>query len=261
MDVKEPRRNDRLGRAEARCAPSCYIVDCLVIDVKNPDQQPALPATDQAMATVARADFQKSNVHPFPRERFSDAELVSAVGQGDHHALEIVWRRYSSAVRAALYSALGPDHSIDDLIQDVFISFYRCSSRLNNPSALKAYLLGSAVRIAAFERRTRGRRSKWLTVFEQLGFEKPERQLPDVGQTDVLAALHRVLDQVSERPRTAFILRYVDDLTISEIAVAMGTSDATAKRDVVRGRARVLLLASKEPSLCDHLKYLGGSEP
>ena len=213
------------------------------------------------MVSVARADLQKSNVHPFPRERFSDAELVTAAGQGDHHALDIIWQRYSAAVRSTLYSALGPDHAIDDLIQDVFISFYRGAGRVKNPSALKAYLLGSAVRIAAFERRTRGRRSKWLAVFEQLGFDSSERQQPDVGQIDVLAALHRVLEQVSERPRTAFILRYVEDLTISEIAVAMGTSDATAKRDVVRGRARVLLLASKEPSLHDHLKYFGGDEP
>lgn len=212
------------------------------------------------MTTLARPDFSKSNVHPFPKERFSDAELVLAVSQGDHTALEVIWKRYAGSVRATLYSVLGPDHCIDDLIQDVFISFYRGSRRLNNPPALKAYLLGSAIRIAAFERRTRGRRTKWLGVFQQFGFEVSERQLPDVGQTDLLAALHRVLDQVSERPRTAFVLRYVDDLTISEIAVAMKVSEATAKRDVARGRARVLLLASREPSLSDYLKYLGGSE-
>lgn len=227
---------------------------------KKNDQPGAAAATYCLMSTAARPDPQKSNIRPFPKERFSDAELVMAVGQGDHEALDVIWRRYAPAVRATLYSALGPDHGIDDLIQDVFISFYRCAGRLNNPSALKAYLLGSAVRIAAFERRTRGRRSKWLGVFQQIGFDAQERQLPEVGQVDLLRALHRVLDQVSERPRTAFILRYVEDLTISEIAIAMSTSEATAKRDVARGRARVLLLASREPSLCDYLKYLGGTE-
>jgi RNA polymerase sigma-70 factor (ECF subfamily) len=232
-----------------------------LLNSKNLDQLLSPSATNLTMSTAAHPDSQKSNVRPFPKDRFSDAELVVAVGQGDHQALEVIWRRYASAVRSTLFSALGPDHSIDDLIQDVFISFYRCAGRLNNPSALKAYLLGSAVRIAAFERRTRGRRSKWLNVFQQVGPDAFENQLPEVGKVDLLAALHRVLDQVSERPRTAFILRYVQDLTISEIAVAMVTSDATAKRDVARGRARVLLLASREPSLCDYLKYLGGNEP
>jgi RNA polymerase sigma-70 factor (ECF subfamily) len=231
------------------------------MDSKNLDRLAFASATTQTMTPVVRPDSPMSNIRPFPKERFSDAELVVAVGQGDHQALEVIWKRYAAAVRSTLYSALGPDHSIDDLIQDVFVSFFRCSSRLNNPSALKAYLLGSAVRIAAFERRTRGRRSKWLGVFQQLGFDASERQLPEVGQGDLLAALRRVLDQVSERPRMAFILRYVEDLTISEIAVAMSTSEATAKRDVARGRARVLLLASREPSLCDYLKYLGGNEP
>lgn len=231
-----------------------------VTENKNFDQVPAEAATKHVMVTAAQPDPRWSNVHPFPKERFSDAELVAAVSQGDHAALEIIWNRYSSAVRSTLFSALGPDHSIEDLIQDVFISFFRCAGRLQNPSAVKAYLLGSAVRIAAFERRTRGRRSKWLNIFKQSGVNFDERQLPDVGQGDVLSALRRVLDQVSERPRTAFILRYVEDLTVSEIAIAMRTSDATAKRDVARGRARVLLLASREPTLCDFLKYLGGSE-
>jgi len=230
------------------------------VDAKKNDQLDVAPATQWVMSTAAHPDSQMSNVRPFPKERFSDAELVMAVGQGDHQALDVIWKRYATAVRSTLYSALGPDHGIDDLIQDVFISFYRCAGRLKNPSALKAYLLGSAVRIAAFERRTRGRRSKWLGVFQQVGFDAPERHLPEVGQVDILRALHRVLDQVSERPRTAFILRYVEDLTISEIAIAMSTSEATAKRDVARGRARVLLLASREASLCDYLKYLGGTE-
>jgi len=79
-----------------------------------------------------------SNVHPFPKERFSDSELVAAVAQGDHAALEIIWNRYSSAVRSTLFSALGPDHSIEDLIQEVFISFFRCAGRVQNPSALKS---------------------------------------------------------------------------------------------------------------------------
>jgi RNA polymerase sigma-70 factor (ECF subfamily) len=231
------------------------------MDAKNLDRLALVSATYPTMSTAARPDSQKSNIRPFPKDRFSDAELVVAVGQGDHQALEVIWKRYASAVRSTLFAALGPDHAIEDLIQDVFLSFYRCASRLKNPSALKAYLLGSAVRIAAFERRTRGRRSKWLNVFQQYGADATERQLPDVGQADLLTALNRVLDQVSERLRTAFILRYVQDLTIAEIAVAMETSDATAKRDVARGRARVLLLASREPSLCDYLKYLGGSEP
>jgi RNA polymerase sigma-70 factor (ECF subfamily) len=231
-----------------------------VTENKNLDQLAAEPATRGAMATAARPDPRWSNVHPFPKERFSDSELVAAVAQGDHAALEIIWNRYANAVRSTLFSALGPDHSIEDLIQDVFISFFRCAGRLQNPAALKAYLLGSAIRIAAFERRTRGRRSKWLNIFKESGAESNLRQLPDVEQADVLSALRRVLERVSERPRTAFTLRYVQDLTVSEIAIAMRTSDATAKRDVAKGRARVLLLASREPSLCDYLKYLGGND-
>jgi len=231
-----------------------------VTEDKNIDQLEADSATSDAMTSVARPSSEWSNVHHFPKERFSDSELVAAVAQGDHASLEVIWNRYASAVRSTLFSVLGPDHSIEDLIQEVFISFFRSAARLQNPSALKAYLLGSAIRIAAFEKRTRGRRSKWLNIFKENGADAQESQLPDVGKDDVLSALHRVLDQLAERPRLAFVLRYVEDLTVSEIAIAMHISDATAKRDVAKGRAKVLLLASREPTLCDYLRYLGGDE-
>ena len=77
-----------------------------VTENKNFDQLPAEPATSNTMATAARPDSRWSNVHPFPKERFSDAELVAAVALGDHTALEIIWNRYATAVRSALFSAL-----------------------------------------------------------------------------------------------------------------------------------------------------------
>jgi RNA polymerase sigma-70 factor (ECF subfamily) len=204
---------------------------------------------------------QWTNVREFPRDRCSDSELVAAVAQGDHNALESVWNRYARTVRCTLYSALGPDHALDDLVQEVFVSFYRSAGRLRSPAALKAYLLGSATRIAAFERRSRSRRFKWLTAFSKMRGEADQRQMPEIGRQDVVKSLRRILDAVSERPRIAFLLRYVEDLTVSEIAIAMQTSEATAKRDVARGRKRVLLLASKEPALSEYLRYFGGEEP
>jgi hypothetical protein len=49
-------------------------------------------------------------------------------------------------------------------------------------------------------------------------------------------------------------------LQFRKLPIAMHISDATAKRDVAKGRAKVLLLASREPTLCDYLRYLGGNE-
>ena len=125
---------------------------------------------------------------------------------------------------------------------------------------LGAYLLGSAVRIAAFTRRSRARRRRWFGLLAS----EPTRagvSQPIVEERDAVRVLRRILDTVPERPRMAFVLKYVEELSSKEIALALDISEATAKRAVVRGRERVLLLARRELALRDYLDPLEGRQP
>ena len=209
-----------------------------------------------AMAAARVPSVRPSNVREFPRDRVTDAsrdaDLVSRVAAGDGQALNVVWCRYASAVRAALFACLGPDHAIDDLTQDVFLGFYRRAGHIQNPSALRSYLLGAAVRSATFERRTRARRSRWLGLFATQG-QKHSVQAPEVEANDVVRTLVRVLGAIPERAREAFVLRYVDDLSPAEVAVALGVSESTAKRAIAKGRERVLFHAGQDAVLHAYL--------
>jgi RNA polymerase sigma-70 factor (ECF subfamily) len=170
----------------------------------------------------------------------------------------LVWERYARAVRAALFASLGPDHAIDDLLQEVFLGFFRRASRIEKPSALRSYLLGAAVRSATFERRTRARRSRWLGLFAS-DRQTDAAHSPDVDANDVIRSLTQVLEQLPERAREAFVLRYVDDLSPPEIAVALGVSESTAKRAIAKGRERALFYATRDPVLHGYLtKVMGG---
>lgn len=221
----------------------------------------SLGATLRQEQLVMQRAVETANVvvRSFPTERLSDAELVVAIARGDRAALTAVWHRYSGAVRSTLFAGLGPDHALDDLVQEVFISLYRTAGHMKQPSALRSYLLGAAARRAAFERRTRGRRSRWLTLFSTIT-SLPRTQLPDVEPRDAVRALDRVLGSVAERPRMAFILRYVEDLAPEDVAVALEMSLATAKRTIVKGREKVLLLANREPALREYVRGFEGGE-
>lgn len=210
------------------------------------------------MSTAREPVARTSNVREFPCDRVSDAELVSRVAAGDGQAVMLVWERYAPAVRAALFASLGPDHALDDLLQDVFLSFFRRAAKIENPSALRSYLLGAAVRTATFERRTRARRSRWLGLFAT-DSQIDTVHTPEVETQDVVRALTRVLSQLPERAREAFVLRYVDDLSPPEVAVALGVSESTAKRAIAKGRERVLFHAAQESMLHGYLdKVIGG---
>jgi RNA polymerase sigma-70 factor (ECF subfamily) len=201
----------------------------------------------------SRPEATAERVVAFPRPRLTDAELVRAVAQGDHAALAAVWKRYVGDVRGMIQSYLGPDSATDDLVQEVFLGFYRNAGRLTSPSALRSYLLGIAVRTCAFELRTRKRRFRWLT-FTKTG-ELPDAAVDSpIDSRDSLRALRHVLERIPELPRMAFVLRYAEDLSPEEVAIALGVSDARARRAITKGRERVLALGRKEPALVPYLR-------
>jgi RNA polymerase sigma-70 factor (ECF subfamily) len=188
----------------------------------------------------------------FPTERLGDSELVEAAARGDATAVGIVWKRYSGHVRGVLFGALGPDHSIDDLVQDVFVGFLKGARNVSDGAALRGYLTGVAVRLAALELRRRKVR-RWVML-------SPTGELPeqcafptDAESRQALRALYRVLDGLGSRRRLAFVLRHVQGLEMVEAANALGVSESTLRRELARARAHLAKSGRREPALQHYL--------
>jgi RNA polymerase sigma-70 factor (ECF subfamily) len=182
------------------------------------------------------------------------------VAGGDQAALAQVWERYAADVRLSIRGSFGQDPLVDDLVQEVFIAFFRGAARLKNPRALRAYLLGTAMRLTAFEIRTRRRRFRWLRLTPSGVL--PETEAPSRAEPrDALTALRLVLQQLRELPRMAFELRYVMDLSPAQVAVALDISEAKARRAITEGRERVMALARAEPALTLYLGTAAEEEP
>jgi RNA polymerase sigma-70 factor, ECF subfamily len=191
---------------------------------------------------------------PRPHESRGDAELVKSVIDGDEAALRVIWNRYVTSVRSTLRACMGKDHTIDDLTQEVFIAFFKSAARLRTPGSLRPYLLGTATRLALFELRSRTRRNRWHRLFHFSVDETDAFCLPDVDERDALRALNHVLQSMPDRECQAFVLRYVQDLSPNDVAVALKIPKGSAKRAISRGRKLVLKTAKKESALTDYLR-------
>jgi RNA polymerase sigma-70 factor (ECF subfamily) len=194
-----------------------------------------------------------SPVSRFPYERLADAELVEAVARGDSQAVAAIWGRYSSLVRSVVRASLGPDASAEDLVQDVFVAFLRAADTLRDASAVRGFLIGVAVRLVALELRRRKIR-RWITLSPSGSLPETPVAPRDVEGREALAALYRLLGRMPNRRRLAFVLRIVQGCEILEVASALGVSDSTAKREVVRAQEQLLRQASREPALFQYIE-------
>jgi RNA polymerase sigma-70 factor (ECF subfamily) len=134
---------------------------------------------------------------------------------------------------------LGRQEEADDLVQDVFMKAGRWLSKLDDPSAVRAWLLKVTVRLAWRRLRTR----RWRAA---LGFEdsydyaevaRNGRLSPE--DSAFLAEVYRILDRMPVRERLAWSLRHVEGERLEDIAERCACSLATAKRWIASAQARL----------------------
>ena len=225
-------------------APFFFLTPC--VPASNMDGEVATTLAPQHARPVTR----------FPQERWSDAQLVSGAARGDRHALGVVWDRHSAFVRGILYGSLGADGAVEDLLQEVFLAFFRGAATIREGSALRGYLIGVAVRLVALELRKRKVR-RWVGLSATGDLPDVPAAPADDDAREALRALYRVLDRLGTQRRLAFVLRYVQGMEFLEIAAAMGVSESSARRELARAQAQLEAMARGEPSLVRYLEARG----
>jgi RNA polymerase sigma-70 factor (ECF subfamily) len=186
-----------------------------------------------------------------------DGALARAVAAGDEAAAGAVWERYAPMVRSALRRSLDPYEDVEDLVQEVFLRFFRRIGELRDPAALRSFLFGIALRVAGSALRRR-RVRRWLRL-------TPTGVLPDLpargGEPgdparEAVRRLYAILDRLDDAGRLAFVLRYVEGLELTEVAEALGVSLATAKRRLARVTPRVVAMIERDPVLPEYARAM-----
>lgn len=186
-----------------------------------------------------------------------DATLARSAIGGDPGAHTAIWDRYHPLVRRVLRRAMGPGHDVEDQVQEVFLRFYRNRAHLRNPSALRSFLFGISLRVAASEIRSRRIRG-WLRLTPDGVLDEHPAPHADAEAREAVKRLYAILDRLDTSSRLAFVLHYIEGLELLEVASALDVSLATVKRRLARVSARVWAAAQGDRLLID---YLDGGGP
>src|SRR5689334_4469128 len=100
---------------------------------------------------------------PAAADPAGDAELVHRLRGGDPRAAVLVWRNHSVMVRGLVVRTIGPGAEVEDLVQDIFAVLFRKVNALQDPTALRSFLFGIALREIRGELRKR-RVRRWLEL-------------------------------------------------------------------------------------------------
>jgi RNA polymerase sigma factor (sigma-70 family) len=181
----------------------------------------------------------------------SDTELVRALTERRPEAFRTAWERFSPLVGGVLRHALGGDE-LEDAKQEVFSCLFTRVTTLRDPLALRPFVLAITLNTVKYERRRRRRRARVALMSDpaQLGVVSPGGQ-PVASLA--FARFTRLLRKLAERERATFVYRFVEGMTVAQVAQALNLSEPTARRSFSRAWLRMQKWAARDPFLNEYL--------
>jgi RNA polymerase sigma-70 factor, ECF subfamily len=155
---------------------------------------------------------------------------------------EAVVRLYWPKIFRFAFASLGDRDAAESIAQDCFWKAYESRERFRNECSLNGWLMRIAVNLIRDHGRNRRlqfwrRTTQFGSAPEQFAERWADARLSpeqDALLKERLTAVWRAASELSERQRTVFLLRFVEEMEILEIARATGLREGTVKAHLFR---------------------------
>jgi RNA polymerase sigma-70 factor (ECF subfamily) len=191
----------------------------------------------------------------------TDQELVSQVLAGDQYAFAELVERYQQPVYNLTYRMLNNAGEAEDAAQEAFLRAYQHIKRYDPERSFKTWLLSIASNYCID--RIRKRRLTWLSIDEPLP-PHPSLTSPETGPESAAvldernATIERMLAELAPDYRAAVALRYWYDMSYTEIAETLDTTESAIKSRLFRAR-QMLAERMKTSEAADMVVAMGGA--
>lgn len=178
-------------------------------------------------------------------EHVDDTELVARAARGDTAAFHLIMRRHNRLLFRTGRSILKNDDEAEDALQEAYLRAWHSIGSFRAEAKLSTWLVRIVVNEALGRLRRRGAQvipldsatelpdAPWESSMQANPDEEPERK---AMRSEMRGLIEARIDALPEVFRTVFVLRAVEDLSIQEVAEALGIPEATVRSRFFRAR-------------------------
>ncbi len=167
-------------------------------------------------------------------------QRIAACLGGDVEAFSELVDRHRDAVYNLAYRLCGNSAAAEDVAQETFIRAYRRLRQYRTAFPFRNWVLGICANMARSQYR-RWRRKRQLEQ-DYAEAEALERE-PDANPAGLdparRSALERALATLPVSLRAPIVLRYMEGMSVADVAAALGLRESATKMRLARGRAKL----------------------
>ena len=165
----------------------------------------------------------------------SDEAFIEAVKKGDKNAAAWLYNRHVDRVHRICYRIVLDPSQVQDCIQEVWLKVFRNIDRFQCSKSFAAWLNSVSANTAIDYYR------KWIKHNNRIDSDQIRAMVTDEnpGERKLDGALiqqriYETLGKISVNQRTAFILRYYEDMPVAEIAQTLGCTKGAVRTHIRR---------------------------
>ena len=199
------------------------------------------------MAIAART-LEGSRARPFTL--LADERLARLAAAGHERAFTVVYQRYHQPLYRYCRSILRNDADAQDALQSTFAAAFAALGRGQRDAPIRPWLY----RIAHNEAVSTLRRRRPTAELSAASGAWTRSAEDRVAERAELRMLLRDLHKLSDRQRSALVMRELSGLSHDDIAIALGTSVGTAKQTIYEARRSLFEFAEGREMPCDEIR-------
>jgi len=206
--------------------------------------------------------FQRAIAVSTTDETFKERDsLVERCAGGDDLAFQQLYEKYSPMVARLVRNVAGPREDLEDIVQEVFIQVHRSIASFHGDSKFTTWLYRLTVNVTLQYVKARKHRMVPYLPLESrrdltAGGPSPERQAWSKERWRILGS---ILDTISEKKRTVFVLHEIEGMEASQIARVLGIPTLTVRTRLFYARKAIYDRLAKNPELMAGMR--GGGMP
>lgn len=222
------------------------------------------PIMNQGLPGSAN-DVVSPSSEPPPGE--NEQDLIARTQAGDREAFRLLFRRHREDVSRLAHRMLGRSADLEDVVQEVFLQVYRSIRDFRGQSRFSTWLYRVTINVILMHRRMARSRPTYVEPSEGetplYGGDAPDEQ---VARRARQAAFLRLLERLSEKKRTVFVLHELEGKNPADIAAIVGCPVLTVRTRLFYARRELAQMLREEPALAALAEELGelgrlGSSP
>jgi RNA polymerase sigma-70 factor (ECF subfamily) len=163
----------------------------------------------------------------------TEQELVFGLREGEESAFKELVTRFQNKVFNTALGLLQHHTEAEDIAQEVFIQVFRSIQQFKGDSLLSTWIYRITVTKSLDHLRSKKRKKRFGILSSLFGdSNRPVYETEDFNHPGVLqekkedaVILFKIIDQLPENQRTAFVLNKVEGLSYREIAAILNTTE------------------------------------